>query len=186
MTGPAVARGSYQGRGLHGTMVERLGLRIVGGEPAPGQTLPQEPVLAEEYDVSRTVVREALRVLAAKGLVEARPMRGTRVRPRSEWRVLDPDLLRWSLESDAHDALLIHLAEIRSIVEPTAARLAAERSTPAQHVELEAALHALIDASTDVGSFIEADLVLHHTIFRMSANPLLEELDRRPSRLRCV
>jgi GntR family galactonate operon transcriptional repressor len=169
-------RGGYQGRGLHGIMVERLGRRIVAGEPAPGEALPQEPMLAEEHDVSRTVVREALRVLAAKGLVDARPMRGTRIRPRSEWRLLDPDLLRWALESDADPSLLGHLFEIREMVEPTAARLAAERAHADQHAELRVAFEALADASGDLAAYIEADLILHDTIFRMSGNPLLQEL----------
>jgi GntR family galactonate operon transcriptional repressor len=169
-------RGGYRGRGLHGAMVERLGQRIVSGEPAPGEALPQEPVLADEHDVSRTVVREALRVLAAKGLVDARPMRGTRVRPRNEWRLLDPDLLRWALESEGREPLLGHLLEIRLIVEPSAAKLAAERADIEQRVRLEEAMAALLAASGDVDAFIEADLVLHGFIFRMAANPLLGEL----------
>jgi DNA-binding FadR family transcriptional regulator len=157
-------------------MVERLGRRIVAGEPRPGDALPQEPVLAVEYDVSRTVVREALRVLATKGLVDARPMRGTRVRPRAEWRLLDPDLLHWALESGGDRRLLAHLCEIRAMVEPTAARLAAERARPQQHRELTDAFETLVGASGDLDSFIEADLVLHDTNFRLSGNPLLHEL----------
>ena len=176
MTGEVAMAGGYPGRGLHGVMVERLGRRIVAGDPAPGEALPQEPVLAEEYDVSRTVVREALRVLAAKGLVDARPMRGTRVRARTHWRLLDPDLLRWAIESDDHPSLLGHLFEIREMVEPTAARLAAERARPDQLTELTSALGVLIEAAGDIESYIEADLVLHDVIFRMSGNPLLHEL----------
>lgn len=176
MTGEIATRGGYRGRGLHGSMVELLGQRIVAGEPPPGEALPQEPALAMEYDVSRTVVREALRVLAAKGLVDARPMRGTRVRPRSEWRLLDADLLRWALESEGHTSLLGHLFDIRQMVEPTAARLAAERTRPGQHEELMAALQALVDGSGDLSSYVDADLVLHDLILRLSGNPLLPEL----------
>jgi len=157
-------------------MVEWLGQRIVAGEPAPGEALPQEPVLAREYDVSRTVVREALRVLAAKGLVDARPMRGTRVRPRADWHLLDADLLRWALASDGQDSLLGHLFEVRAMVEPTAARLAARRAPPQQHPDLLAALERLVDASRDPDAYIEADLALHDTILRLSGNPLLHEL----------
>ncbi|MEX1295495.1 MAG: FCD domain-containing protein [Candidatus Limnocylindrales bacterium] len=176
MSSEVVVRGGYHGRGLHGTMVERLGRLIVAGEPPPGEALPREPVLAVQHDVSRTVVREALRVLAAKGLVDARPMRGTLVRPRSEWRLLDPDLLRWALESEAHPPLLAHLFEIREMVEPTAARLAASRARSEQRAELADALERLVEASGDLGAFIEADLVLHETVFRLSGNPLLHEL----------
>jgi DNA-binding FadR family transcriptional regulator len=157
-------------------MVERLGQRIVAGEPAPGEALPPESLLAAEYEVSRTVVREALRVLAAKGLVDARPMRGTRVRPPTEWRLLDADLLRWALDSDRHPSLFGHLIEIRAMVEPTVARLAAARSTPPQHDQLARAFDELVDASVELAAFIEADLALHDLLFRMSGNPLLDEL----------
>ncbi len=176
MSGSAVARGGYRGRGLHGALVERLGQRIVAGDPAPGESLPQESSLALEHDVSRTVVREALRVLAAKGLVDARPMRGTRVQPQTEWRLLDADLLRWALDADGRPSLFGHLSEVRAMVEPTVARLAADRSTPPQHGELASALEALLDSSAEPAAFIEADLVLHAILFRMSGNPLLGEL----------
>lgn len=176
MSSEVASRGGYRGRGLHGALVERLGQRIVAGEPAPGEALPQEPVLAEEYDVSRTVVREALRVLAAKGLVDARPMRGTRIRPQGEWRLLDPDMLRWALDSDGHPALLGHLAEIRETVEPAAARLAAERASASQLDELTQAFEVLVESSGELESYVEADLILHDIIFRLSGNPLLHEL----------
>lgn len=176
MVADVPARGRYPGRGLHGQVVEWLGRRIAEGEPPPGEALPQEPVLAAEYDVSRTVVREALRVLAAKGMVDARPMRGTRVRPRREWRQLDPDLLRWSLQTERRDALVCHLLEIRLIVEPSAARLAAIRSGPELRERLAQALDALVGASGDPESYVEADLALHGLIFTMSSNPLLAEL----------
>ena len=166
----------YHGRGLHGSLVEHLGQRIVSGEPVPGEALPQEPRLASEYDVSRTVVREALRVLAAKGLVDARPMRGTRVRPRADWRLLDPDLLRWSMDADGREALLEHLLEIRLLVEPAAARLAAERARSHQRALLDDAIAALESASADVSAFIEADLALHAAVFEATANPVLAEL----------
>ena len=176
MTAEVAARGGYRGRGLHGAMVEQLGRRIVEGQPLPGEALPREPVLAGQYDVSRTVVREALRVLAAKGLVDARPMRGTLGRPYAEWRLLDPDLRRWALESERHPSLLGHLLEVREMVEPTAARLAASRAGGPQRAELAAAFERLVDASGDLDSFVEADLVLHETILRLSGNPLLHEL----------
>jgi GntR family transcriptional regulator, galactonate operon transcriptional repressor len=169
-------RGGYQGRGLHGEIVDRLGQRIVAGQPAPGDALPQEPVLAAEYDVSRTVVREALRVLAAKGLVDARPMRGTRVRSREDWQLLDPDILRWALAADGIEPLLGHLLEIRHLVEPLSARLAAERASDAQRTALGAAFDALVEAGGQSDAFIEADLALHAAISAMAGNPLLGQL----------
>ena len=86
---------TYPRRGLHGEVVHTIGLQIVGGSIQPGDPLPPEDELTSNLAVSRTVLREAVRVLAAKGLVEARPKIGTRVRARSEWNILDPDVLSW-------------------------------------------------------------------------------------------
>jgi len=165
-----------QRRGLHGLVVEDLGRHIVSGAAPPGQRLPQEPALAVEYDVSRTVVREALRVLAAKGLLDARPMRGTLVRPRRDWRLLDPDLLRWSLESEDVSSLLRHLLDVRLMVEPAAARLAAERASGVEREAIERACDGLVGSLGDPEAFIEADLALHGAIIAATGNPLLGEL----------
>jgi DNA-binding FadR family transcriptional regulator len=171
----ASARG-YPGRGLHGSLVEALGRRIVGGWVDAGRPLPAEPQLAAEYDVSRTAVREALRVLAAKGLVEARPMRGTRVRPRRDWQLLDPDLLRWSVD-DVEPALLLQdLVDVRLMLEPTAARLAAERAGAAHRAAVEAAYADLAASLDDPDAFIEADLAFHRAVIAATGNPLLGEL----------
>ena len=90
---------TYPRRGLHGEVVHSIGLRIVSGDILPGEPLPPEDELVGDLSVSRTVVREAVRVLAEKGLVEARPKTGTRVRPRSDWNIGDPDVLSWRLET---------------------------------------------------------------------------------------
>lgn len=163
-------------RGLHGALVEDLGRHIVTGRAPPGHTLPREPELAAEFDVSRTVVREALRVLATKGLVDARPRRGTRIRPREDWRMLDPDLLRWAVESEDVGTLLRQLIDIRLMVEPPAARLAAERAGEAERTSLREAYAVLAASIGDADDFIEADLVLHGAIIAATANPLLGEL----------
>ena len=166
----------YAGRGLHGSLVEALGRRIVAGWVEPGEALPAEPLVAAGYDVSRTAVREALRVLAAKGLVEARPMRGTRVRPRREWRLLDPDLLRWSVD-DADPALLLHdLLDIRLMLEPAAAGLAAERADQLERTAIESAYVDLAASLDDPDAFIEADLRFHRAVITATGNPLLGEL----------
>src|SRR5690348_12929498 len=96
---------TYVGRGLHRTTVETLGRRIISGKLAEGETL-DVPSLQREFDVSLTVMREALRVLAAKGLVAARQKRGTVVRPRSEWQLLDADVMQWQFADDASPQLL--------------------------------------------------------------------------------
>ncbi len=133
-------------RGLHGQTVETIGSRIVRGRYAPGSSLPPEE-LEQEFGISKTVLREALRVLAAKGLVDARQKRGTVVRPRSSWSLLDADLLRWQGgEPDA--AFLDNLAEVRGIVEPAGARLAASRRDDDDLDAMRAALQAMTEAGT--------------------------------------
>lgn len=171
-----VSRQGYPGRGLHGSLVEALGRRIVHGWVPPGQALPPEPLLAAEYDVSRTAVRETLRVLAAKGLVEARPMRGTRVRARRDWRLLDPDLLRWAVDDGDASQLLRDLLDVRLMLEPEAARLAAERAG-AEDREAVVAAYADLAASLDSADvFVEADLAFHRAVIAATGNPLLGEL----------
>jgi DNA-binding FadR family transcriptional regulator len=156
--------------------VEALGRRIVSGWVPPGEALPAEPLLAAEYDVSRTAVRETLRVLAAKGLVEARPMRGTRVRPRREWRLLDPDLLRWSVDDGDPAPLLHDLLDVRLMLEPEAARLAAERAGTPDRTALEAAYETLVASLDDPEAFVDADLAFHRAVIAATGNPLLGEL----------
>src|SRR5918992_1302910 len=128
----------YPDRGLHGQVVQEVGRRIVSGAEPPGSILDIEHLEAT-FDVSKTVVREALKVLAAKGLVDARPKRGTFVRPRADWSLLDPDLLRWQFESSARDQFLTNLHEVRLIVEPAGALLAAS------HNELLARMEHIIE-----------------------------------------
>src|SRR6266568_757326 len=149
-------------RGLHGQTVETIGSRIVRGRYAPGSSLPPEE-LEQEFGISKTVLREALRVLAAKGLVDARQKRGTVVSPRSSWSLLDADLLRWQGgEPDA--AFLDNLAEVRGIVEPAGARLAASRRDDDDLDAMRAALQAMTEAGTDAAAVVEADLAFHRAL----------------------
>ena len=138
----------YPRRGLHGEVVHTIGLQIVSGQLQPGDPLPPEDELTSDLAVSRTVLREAVRVLAAKGLVLARPKIGTRVRERSDWNILDPDVLSWRAEA-AHDQKLYEeTTEIRLAIEPLAARLAATRATDeevAAITEAFAAMEAGVD-----------------------------------------
>lgn len=166
-------------RGLGPTLVDALGRRIVAGEVGEGDPLPIEADLAGSFGVSRTVVREAVKILAAKGLVESRPMRGTRVRPRSVWHLLDPDILGWWAGVGGAEEILRDLAEIRRIIEPPAARLAAERMAGRRDgalVRLEAACAAMRASAHDPERFIEADLAFHGEILRGTNNVLLEQL----------
>jgi DNA-binding FadR family transcriptional regulator len=121
---------AYSNRGLGGQIVEDLGRRIVQGELPPGSTIDVDQ-LESQHAVSRTVVREAVKVLIAKGLLDARPKRGTFVRSRTQWNLLDADVMSWRDDGQEPDPqLLSDLAEVRGAVEPQAARLAAERRTP--------------------------------------------------------
>jgi DNA-binding FadR family transcriptional regulator len=119
-------------RGKADRVLDRLGLAIVGGRYAAGDRLPTEDELARRLGVSRPSLREGLKALARKGLVESRTRRGTIALARERWDQLDADVLRWSASSPPDQAFLLSLIELRSIMEPAAARLAASRATPTQ------------------------------------------------------
>src|SRR5438876_7310314 len=132
-------RSQYPDRSLHDRVVHAIGRKILHGDLPPGALLPAEP----ELGASRTVVREAVKVLAAKGLVESRPKTGTRVRPRNAWNLLDPDVLAWQHDGAVDAALLRTLTEVRRIIEPAAAELAAARADARDIVALERALQQM-------------------------------------------
>src|SRR5205807_5095145 len=117
-----------QHRTMHGRVVEWIGLRIVSGEFADGSQLPNEAELAARLNVSRGGVREAVKALAAKGLVEPRPRLGTRVLPRPEWNLMDREVISWHGGVGATE-FLNDLLELRLMVEPGTAALAAERAS---------------------------------------------------------
>lgn len=165
--------GGYHGRGLHGEVVEELGRRILAGEFAEGQIL-EIGELEAQMEVSRSVMREALRVLKAKGLVDARQKRGTFVQPRSEWRLLDADVMRWQFQGhDSDQTLLDNLAELRGIIEPAAAGLAALRRTDDDIAGLDAALGLMSAAAQGVGDAVRADLTFHRAVLAATHNELL-------------
>jgi len=116
-----------QSRRIHGTIAHDLGVAILAGRYAPGETLPGEVEFAHTLGVSRSAYREAVRILIAKGLVESRTRTGTRVSARDRWNLLDPDVLAWSFVQEPSEAFVRDLFELRMIVEPAAAELAAER-----------------------------------------------------------
>jgi DNA-binding FadR family transcriptional regulator len=162
-------------RGLHAQTVETLGSRIVRGYYQPGQPLPPDE-LENEFGISKTVLREALRVLAAKGLVDARQKRGTVVQERAAWSLLDADLLRWQGgQPDA--AFFANLAEVRGIVEPAGARLAAERRTEEDLADLRAAIDQMANAGTDALAVVAADLAFHQALLDAAHNELLSRME---------
>lgn len=167
---------TYPRRGLHGEVVHTIGLQIVGGTLQPGDPLPPEDELTADLAVSRTVLREAVRVLAAKGLVEARPKVGTRVRPRNEWNVLDPDVLSWRAEASNDSRLYEETTEVRLAIEPLAARLAATRATAEETAGIAEAYGAMEAGVADQVAYLAADLRFHDRILASSHNELLGHL----------
>jgi DNA-binding FadR family transcriptional regulator len=173
----------YPHRNLHGRIVHTLGRRILRGEIRPGDALEAGSGMA----ASRTALREAIKVLAAKGLVEAKPRIGTRVSPRESWNLLDPDVMAWQHETTPRQAFLRKLTEVRAVIEPHAAALAAERADATAIAELESAFNAMSAALNtsingrsrpDVDAFVEADLRFHLAIQRACGNDLLEQMTR--------
>ncbi|KJL22985.1 HTH-type transcriptional regulator LutR [Microbacterium oxydans] len=164
-------------RGLHGAVVDDLGTRIVNGTIAPGTALSLDD-LGEDYGVSRTVIRETIRVLEAKGLIVARQNVGTRVLGPASWHALDVDILRWRLASAGKRSARRDLLELRSAVEPAAARLAANRTNPASAEKLLAAAEGMRHAldADDVGAFTAADVDFHTNLFDATGNPLIAAL----------
>jgi GntR family galactonate operon transcriptional repressor len=168
---------AYPGRGLHGEVVSALGLRIVRGDYAPGSTIEVES-LESELGVSKTVIREALRVLGAKGLVDSRPKRGTFVRDRDVWNLLDTDVMLWRREADVtNDTLLTDRSELRNLVEPACARLASLRRTDEDLAKLDAALARMVEASEDADKAVAADLDFHLLMLHASHNELMIRMD---------
>jgi DNA-binding FadR family transcriptional regulator len=161
---------------LHGTIAHDLGSLIVTGHFKPGTLLDNEVEASDRLKVSRTAYREAVRILAAKGLVEARPKVGTRVSPMHRWHLLDPDVLAWIFAGEPDPQLISALFELRRIVEPPAAALAATRRATADLKAMERALQTMAQhsLSSEVGR--AADQEFHATLLSASANPFLESL----------
>lgn len=151
-----------------------LGREIAQDLIPVGGTLPPEPDLEARFGVGRGVIREAIKTLAAKGLVSVRPRFGTHVRPRRDWSLLDRDVLSWVVgNQEADRELLLAIQEVRSIIEPAAAALAAERATKQDLTRINAALAAM-ETSHDQASAIEADKAFHLAILDATHNPVLQ------------
>jgi DNA-binding FadR family transcriptional regulator len=165
-----------RGRPAHLSLAQRLGTAIVIGQHPPGSVLPGEIELAEGFGVSRSVIRESLRMLAAKGLVESRPKTGTRVRERAAWNLLDPELLGWMFEGAPPLGFVRSLFQLRLIVEPAAAELAAELRTGKQLGAMGYALETMAQhgLATDIGR--AADQQFHAVILEATGNELLVSL----------
>lgn len=172
------APSGYALRGRQGQVIDDLGQQIVGGRYRPGELLPREPDLIARYEVSRTVIREAMKVLAAKGLVEVRPKVGTRVRSEELWSVFDSDILRWYEAQGRGEEIMRDLIEIRQLLEPSAARLAAGRAQMTDLRRIELAAHRMREQAHDHRGYAAADVEFHMAVYAASHNALLQRFGR--------
>jgi DNA-binding FadR family transcriptional regulator len=155
---------------LHVRVADQLGLAIVRGDFAPGQSLPSEVQLCELLGVSRTAMREAVRGLVAKGLIDSKPKRGTRVRDPEHWNHLDPDVLRWRVEMTDTETYLKKMFQLRRATEPEACALAAIEGTAEDHARLSRDFQRMVDAGSDNAAWVEADLAFHKSIYLATHN----------------
>ncbi|NMH97495.1 FCD domain-containing protein [Pseudonocardia acidicola] len=165
------------GSGLHAGVLDGLGRLLAAGELAEGRVLRTDE-LENRFGVSRTVVREAIRVLESMGMVTSRRRVGVTVAPRAQWNVYDPRIIRWRLEGDGRADQLRSLSELRGGVEPMAAALAARRATPEQCGALTGAVMemAVHGRSGDLQAYLEADVRFHRTLLEASGNEMLAAL----------
>lgn len=165
-------------KNVHGNTVDHLGAAIVAGRYEPGTTLPPEPLLCEELGVSRTVVREAVKSLIAKGLVTSGPKVGTRVLEPQQWNWFDPDVVGWQSKAGLTREYLRDLQELRRVVEPAAVRMAAERATPEDIAEIETAYAGMKKAVEEGGDYVTFDLRFHQGLLRACHNRMLVQMSK--------
>jgi DNA-binding FadR family transcriptional regulator len=151
-------------------IVQDLGTAIVTGEYATADAFPIEAEICKKYDASRSIVREALKVLNAKGLLIARPRRGTRIRPERDWNLLDPDVLYWMLKRRFSLSLMVEFTYTRLGIEPAAAAQAAKTATPEQKHDNVTALRHMEEATEGAFDPLEADISFHLSLLQASNN----------------
>ena len=162
---------------VHNGVVREIALRILSGAVKPGRTLPTEAELQAEFGISRGALREAIRVLSAKGLVDVRPRTGTAVREPASWSRLDPDVLEWSLAIAPDLEFVRSLLEARRLFEPAAAEFAALRASAQDVGRMEAAYLRMESALPhDIDACCEADVAFHAAVLRASHNVVLQQL----------
>lgn len=158
------------GRNLTHGLLDALGRSIVSGHYA-GRPFATEADLAKTYDVSRSVTREAVKMLTAKGLLSARPRQGTVIEPESSWNLFDADVLRWLLEYKFSIGLLRHFNELRVAIEPAAAELAARNGSAEELALIEAGYRRMTAAEAGTDDPLEADIAFHVAILQSAGNP---------------
>jgi DNA-binding FadR family transcriptional regulator len=170
-------------KNVHGNTVDHLGIAILSGRYPVGGGLPPEPLLGEELGVSRTVVREAVKALGAKGLVSTGPKVGTRVLPSDRWNWFDPDVIIWQSRVGLTPEFLRDLQDLRLVVEPAAVKLAAERATAEDIAQIEAAYEGMRSAVEAGGDYVTHDLLFHQGMLFACRNRMLIQMNKALSAL---
>jgi DNA-binding FadR family transcriptional regulator len=165
-------------KNVHGGTVDLLGEAIVTGRYPVGSSLPPEPLLCEELGVSRTVIREAVKSLIAKGLLVTGPKVGTRVLAEEQWNWFDPDVVAWQSRAGLSRDFLRDLQELRRLVEPAAVRLAAERATAQDIAEIESAYVGMKRAIDEGGDYVTHDLRFHQGLLRAGHNRMVAQMSK--------
>ena len=165
-------------KNVHGNTVDHLGEAIVAGRYGVGASIPPEPLLCVELGVSRTVVREAVKSLIAKGLMTTGPKVGTRVLSSDHWNWFDPDVIGWQSKAGLTPEFLRDLQDLRRVVEPAAMRLAAERATPEDLAEIELAYAGMKRAVEGGGDYVTYDLRFHQGLLRACRNRMLVQMSK--------
>jgi DNA-binding FadR family transcriptional regulator len=165
-------------KNVHGNTVDHLGEAIVAGRYAAGASVPPEPLLGEELGVSRTVVREAVKSLIAKGLLTTGPKVGTRVLSSDHWNWFDPDVVAWQSKAGLTREFLRELQDVRRVIEPAAVRMAAERATARDIAEIEAAYQGMRQAIEEGGDYVSHDLRFHQGLLRACGNRMMVQMSK--------
>lgn len=169
-------RTTGQSRTHHGHVMRDLGLKIISGAYPENSILPGDTELLQRFGVSRTVLREALKTLAAKGLIQPKAKIGTRVLERSHWNLFDPDILVWHFEAGATADFLASIVEMRLALEPEAAGLAALRRTDKQLETLFTWVERMGEAKESASDFVYSDLQFHIAVAEASGNPFMRSI----------
>jgi DNA-binding FadR family transcriptional regulator len=177
----AKVAGGFMGRGdvtrsVHGMVTQAIGIDILAGRFPSGEVLPGEDELLHRFGVSRTALREALKTLAAKGMIVPKARVGTRVLPQSEWHMFDPDIIAWRMLVGMDAGFMRHLFEIRLAIEPAAAMLACNRRTDEELTRMSAILDEMAQLAGDLEQFVAVDLRFHKAILGATGNPMMHSI----------
>jgi DNA-binding FadR family transcriptional regulator len=167
---------SRSSQNLTRSIVQDLGVAIVSGKYSKRNPFPVEADLCHQYGASRSVLREAVKMLTAKGLLQARPRQGTWVQPEQSWNLLDPDVLRWLFERKPWMELLIEFTQVRLAIEPGAAALAAQVAGPEAKAQIQRALERMIAAERGDDDPLESDIAFHVAVLEASGNKFFVQL----------